>query len=554
MPTSAQRAQFLVDAGIPADSVNSTAKELSERAAALSWARASLAANTDPDSWSSTLPANLLSILAGLYHLPPHRGPSPAPSDLHRLSTMIRMFDPNGAPAPVSHPPTAAGPGSCIDITRPPDEAPPAPSSPLGSLSSAQTPLGTPARAGGSKRMMHEELSALLPSAVYHALDASSGMSSEKRAKFHDACRRTTLATVLDCTTSPPFGHLAVLSLSEGSYFDPIKRGLTLALAARSATLHSATADLGQAVTRDAQLVLLRNTWNAMLPALSSPAELSSTQVNHLWSGVTFVMTVRAARSSTWGVPEVETACRQQLADLPAYRTAIATVVSRMATAYDAPAAGRAVNRVYLLFFLPLWWEHILERGILEPDKLEKKADEILLPRPTPPALPAPPAPPALPPPPPFYLPYPTPAPWVPPAPAPVTMPPQPLATPPPLPGPTPPPPAPGAPQPNKVGFCGKPYSPLICGNNHGLTAPLSCRLCSCAISRAYPGRIHYPFECPIRLHTQRGSCPGWTAAGLRIPASWAGDDITPACQAEWRTFAATLEPARVVGSNEVRF
>ena len=303
LPTSAQRAQFLTDAGVPADTVNSTAKELSERAAALSWARASLAANTDPDSWSSTLPANLLSILTGLYHLPPHRGPSPAPSDLHRLSTMIRMFDPNGALAPVPHTPSAAGPGSCIDITRPSDEAPPAPSSPLGSLSSAlsaaQTPHGTPARAGGPKRMMHEELSALLPSAVYHALDASSGMSSEKRAKFHDACRRTTLATVLDCTTSPPFGHLAVLSLSEGSYFDPIKRGLTLALAARSVTLHSATTDLGQAVTRDAHLVLLRNTWNSMLPALSSPSELSSTQVNHLWSGVTFVMTVRAARSST---------------------------------------------------------------------------------------------------------------------------------------------------------------------------------------------------------------------------------------------------------------
>ena len=28
LPTSAQRVQFLVDAGIPADSVNSTAKEL----------------------------------------------------------------------------------------------------------------------------------------------------------------------------------------------------------------------------------------------------------------------------------------------------------------------------------------------------------------------------------------------------------------------------------------------------------------------------------------------------------------------------------------------
>jgi hypothetical protein len=47
-----------------------------------------------------------------------------------------------------------------------------------------------------------------------------------------------------------------------------------------------------------------------MLPSLASHAELSSIQINHLWSGVTFVMTVRAARSATWGVPEVEAACR----------------------------------------------------------------------------------------------------------------------------------------------------------------------------------------------------------------------------------------------------
>jgi hypothetical protein len=115
LPPSAQRVQFLLDAGIPADSVNSTAKELSERAAALSWASASLAADTDPDSWTTSLPANL-PVLASLYHLPPHRGPSPAPSDLHRLAAMIRMFDPNGALAPVPLPPTAAGTGTSIDI------------------------------------------------------------------------------------------------------------------------------------------------------------------------------------------------------------------------------------------------------------------------------------------------------------------------------------------------------------------------------------------------------------------------------------------------------
>jgi hypothetical protein len=80
LPPSAQRVQFLLDAGIPADSVNSTAnlKELAERAAALSWARASLAADTDPDSWTTSLSANLLPVLASPYHLLPHRGPSPA--------------------------------------------------------------------------------------------------------------------------------------------------------------------------------------------------------------------------------------------------------------------------------------------------------------------------------------------------------------------------------------------------------------------------------------------------------------------------------------------
>jgi hypothetical protein len=127
LPPNAQRVQFLLDAGIPADSVNSTAKELSERAAALSWASASLAADTDPDSWTTSLPANLLPVLASLYHLPPHRGPSPAPSDLHRLAAMIHMFDPNGALAPVPLPLTAAGTCTSIDITRPPARLSPPP-------------------------------------------------------------------------------------------------------------------------------------------------------------------------------------------------------------------------------------------------------------------------------------------------------------------------------------------------------------------------------------------------------------------------------------------
>ncbi len=86
-------------------------------------------------------------------------------------------------------------------------------------------------------------------------------------------------------------------------------------------------------MTCEAHLRPLREHWTAMLPALSSDAELSSTHINNLWAGATFVMTLRAARPATWGVPEVEAGCRSQLDGLPAYRASIATVLSRMASA-----------------------------------------------------------------------------------------------------------------------------------------------------------------------------------------------------------------------------
>ncbi len=49
------------------------------------------------------------------------------------------------------------------------------------------------------------------------------------------------------------------------------------------------------------------------------------------------------------------------------------------------------MNRAYLRFFLPFWWEHILERGRLD-DSTAKKQAALLLEPETPPA-PAPPAP-----------------------------------------------------------------------------------------------------------------------------------------------------------------
>jgi hypothetical protein len=96
--------------------------------------------------------------------------------------------------------------------------------------------------------------------------------------------------------------------------------------------------------------------------------------------------------------------------------------------------------------------------------------------------------------------------------------------------------------------------SPVIIGNNFGLASIPFGRPCGCAISRAFPARPHRTFECPIKYWHLRGACPGWTSSGARVAASWAGDDITAACQAEWRAFAATLPTAKSMGTAEAQF
>ncbi len=96
--------------------------------------------------------------------------------------------------------------------------------------------------------------------------------------------------------------------------------------------------------------------------------------------------------------------------------------------------------------------------------------------------------------------------------------------------------------------------SPLICGNNFGTTIITTLRLCNCTVSRAFPGRTHYPFECPLRYYSHHGRCPGWTAAGTRMSGAWTGDDITAATQAEWRTLQPTLLSANAAGHTEVAF
>jgi hypothetical protein len=83
--------------------------------------------------------------------------------------------------------------------------------------------------------------------------------------------------------------------------------------------------------------------------------EISSRNVSRLWDGVSFIMQARDARSTSWGCPEVETACREQYAALPANCTAVASSISKSATALTLPGAARAVNTAYLQFFLPFW-------------------------------------------------------------------------------------------------------------------------------------------------------------------------------------------------------
>lgn len=115
--------------------------------------------------------------------------------------------------------------------------------------------------------------------------------------------------------------------------------------------------------------------------------------------------------------------------------------------------------------------------------------------------------------------------------------------------------PAPGATQPPpRPIFIAKPCSALVVGTALGLAQLGPGRTCSCTISAAFPGRTHRPFECPIRYHQIRGQCPGWTAAGARIPSCWVGDDLTPACRDEWRDFATTLENARAAHGAQVSF
>ena len=54
------------------------------------------------------------------------------------------------------------------------------------------------------------------------------------------------------------------------------------------------------------------------------------------------------------------------------------------------------------------------------------------------------------------------------------------------------------------------------------------------------PGSAHAHFECPARLALKFGfPCPGFDAAGGRIPSAWTGGELTAATCTAWKAFIA---------------
>jgi hypothetical protein len=158
------------------------------------------------------------------------------------------------------------------------------------------------------KWMMHDELYAALPNHVYIALDACAHLPPAQRSKLQAAC------TPFDVATEAPLGHDELqLTLAENAHFDPVKRGLALAIAGRSAGVEtSGVTALLDATGRRAILQEFHAHWSLMENHFGGAHEISGTNVSRLWDGVCFIMQASAARSTSWGCPEIETACREQ--------------------------------------------------------------------------------------------------------------------------------------------------------------------------------------------------------------------------------------------------
>ncbi len=181
-------------------------------------------------------------------------------------------------------------PGTGINIQRSPGASPPT-ASPLLPAPAAQTnPPAPSAFASPSAAdlkckwtIMHDELSAALPEVVYDALDANGPLGAAARAKLQKAFRKSASGAIFDPAVCAPFRHQFRLALAEGAYFDPVKRGLALAVAGRSAGPETGSVnELLEATGRRSVLHEYRDQWTEMEPQFGSGTELSCTNVQCL--------------------------------------------------------------------------------------------------------------------------------------------------------------------------------------------------------------------------------------------------------------------------------
>ena len=183
------------------------------------------------------------------------------------------------------------------------------------------------------------------------------------RAKLQKACKDYAAGALYDPTTGASFGHQLQLSLAENAHFDPAKRGLALAVAGRYAEVDTHSADsVANATGHSALLLEFRNEWAEMKDSFHSDHELSGTNVNRLWEGVSYVMQAHAAQAKSWGCPEVADACQAQHDAIPTYRAALATAIARAASAQPAAELAQSENSANLKLLLPFCWEHALLR------------------------------------------------------------------------------------------------------------------------------------------------------------------------------------------------
>ena len=138
----------------------------------------------DPATWQTSLPATLLLVLLSLYALPPWRGAAAPPPDVVRPASVIELY------APVA-PQGAGAPSLVASISSvrlrlatatgaPPARHPRTSTAPLGpGCGAGPSYLG---QAAPPRQTGRAAAAQCLP--WHHALNSTSGMPPEKRAKF----------------------------------------------------------------------------------------------------------------------------------------------------------------------------------------------------------------------------------------------------------------------------------------------------------------------------------------------------------------------------------